>query len=52
MDAVLLQKISNKWKSVAFASKTMSETECHYVQIKKEALATYRYKYSDNLLPI
>ena len=39
LGAVLLQKIDSHWKSVAYASCAMSETECHYVQIEKEALA-------------
>ena len=37
---VLLQKIDNSWKPVAFASRSMSETERRYAQIEKEALAT------------
>jgi len=28
------------WKPVAYASRSMSETERHYTQIEKEALAT------------
>jgi len=28
------------WKPVAYASRSMSETECRYAQIEKEALAT------------
>ena len=35
MGAVLLQKYSNKCKSGASASRSTSETECHYVQIKR-----------------
>jgi len=52
LGAVLLQKTSNTWKPVAFASRTMSETECRYTQIEKEALAVARAcdKFSDYLL--
>ena len=39
LGAVLLQKSESTWKAVAFASRFMSETECQYAQIKKEALA-------------
>ena len=28
-----------EWRPVAFASRSMSETECRYAQIEKEALA-------------
>ena len=38
--AVLLQLHNNSWKPVAFASRSMSETELRYAQIEKEALAT------------
>jgi len=39
LGAVLLQK-SDVWKPVAYASRSLSETEQHYAQIEKEALAT------------
>ena len=39
LGAVLLQKFDS-WKPVAFASRSMSETERRYAQIEKEALAT------------
>ena len=39
LGAVLLQKIDSHWKPVAYASRAMSETECCYAQIEKEALA-------------
>ena len=39
LGAVLLQKFDT-WKPVAFASRSMSETERRYAQIEKEALAT------------
>ena len=39
LGAVLLQKIDGRWKPVAFASRSMTETERRYAQIKKEALA-------------
>ena len=52
LGAVLLQSSSNTWKPVAFASRSMSETERHYAQIEKEALATVWAcsKFSDYLL--
>ena len=40
LGAVLLQKQKNVWRPVAFASRAMTETECSYAQIEKEALAT------------
>ena len=52
LGAVLLQKKSNTWKPVAFASRTMSVTERQYAQIEKEALAAVWAcdKFSDYLL--
>ena len=37
--AVLLQRTDSDWKPVAYASRSLSETECRYAQIEKEALA-------------
>ena len=37
--AVLLQQTDKEWKPVAYASRTMSETEKRYAQIEKEALS-------------
>ena len=39
LGAVLLQENGNEWRPVAYASRAMSETERHYAQIEKEALA-------------
>ncbi|ETW98423.1 MAG: hypothetical protein ETSY2_42830 [Candidatus Entotheonella gemina] len=39
LGAVLLQKCNSEWKPVAFASRSMSETERRYAQVEKEALA-------------
>ena len=41
LGAVILQRTESKlpWKPVAYASCTMSDTERHYAQIEKEALA-------------
>ena len=39
LGAVLLQKHKSAWKPVAFASRSLSETETRYAQIEKEALA-------------
>ena len=40
LGAVLLQKVENNWKPVAYASRLMTETETRYAQIEKEALAS------------
>ena len=40
LGAVLLQQQQSDWKPIAFASRTMTETESRYAQIEKEALAT------------
>lgn len=37
--AVLLQEKEGSWKPVAYASRSMSDTERRYAQIEKEALA-------------
>ena len=39
LGAVLLQKCSDGWHPVAYASRAMTETEGRYAQIKKEVLA-------------
>jgi len=41
LGAVLLQQQQqqNSWRPVAFASQALSETERHYAQIEKKALA-------------
>ena len=40
LGAVLLQRVDGVWKPVAYASRSMSNTEKRYAQIEKEALAT------------
>ena len=40
LGAVLLQRVDGVWKPVAYASRSMSDTEKRYAQIEKEALAT------------
>ena len=40
LGAVLLQKLGTHWKPIAYACRSMSETECRYAQIEKEALAS------------
>ena len=39
LGAILLQKAESQWRPIAYASRSMTETEAHYTQIKKEALA-------------
>ena len=39
LGSLLRQKHGDVWKPVAFASRSLSETECRYAQIEKEALA-------------
>ena len=39
LGAVLLQKDSDIWKPVAYASRSLPDTERQYAQIEKEALA-------------
>ena len=39
LGVALLQKEESGWKAVVYASRSMTETECHYAQIEKEALA-------------
>ena len=40
LGAVLMQKQNSQWKPIAYASRSMNETEQRYAQIEKEALAT------------
>ena len=39
LGAVLLQKHDSVWKSVGYASRSLSDTEANYAQREKEALA-------------
>ena len=53
LGAVITQKQSNsEWRPVAYASRSMTETEKHYSQIEKEALALVWAceKFSDYIL--
>ena len=38
LGAVLLQKLDTTWRPIAIASITVTDTECCYAQIEKEAL--------------
>ena len=40
LGAVTLQQHGSDWKPIAYASRSMTETEIRYAQIEKEALAT------------
>ena len=40
LGAVLMHKCGTSWKPIAFASRSMTETERRYAQIEKEALAS------------
>ena len=40
LGAILLQQQESDWKPIAFALRTMTETESQYAQIEKEALET------------
>ena len=40
LGAVLLQQVGTDWKPIAYASRSMTNTEQRYAQIEKEALAT------------
>ena len=52
LGAVLLQESGGQWRPVAYASRSMTETEQRYAQIEKEALAiTWACeKFSDYIL--
>ena len=52
LGAVLLQEADKQWRPIAYASRSMSETEQRYAQIEKEALAiTWACeKFSDYIL--
>jgi len=39
LGAVLLQRDSQSWRPVVYASRAMTDTECRYAQVEKEALA-------------
>jgi len=41
LGAVLMQKQGREWKPIAYASRSMTETEQRCAQIEKEALATW-----------
>ena len=40
LGAVIMQQRGSEWKPIAYASRSMTETETRYAQIEKEALAT------------
>jgi len=52
LGAVLTQEMESKWRPVAYASRSMTDTEKRYAQIEKEALAiTWACKkFSDYIL--
>ena len=52
LGAVLFQKDKDDWKPMAYASRSMSETERRYAQIEKKALAVTWVceKFTDHIL--
>ena len=40
LGAVLMQKVGSQWHPISYASRSMTESETHYAQIEKEALAS------------
>ena len=40
LGAVIMQKVESQWHPIAYASRSMTESETHYAQIEKEALAS------------
>ena len=52
LGAVLMQETESRWRPVAYASRSMTDTELRYAQIEKEALAiTWSCeKFSDYIL--
>ena len=45
LGAVLMQKVESQWHPISYASRSMMESETHYAQIEKEALAsTWAYE--------
>ena len=38
LGAVLMQQTEGRWRPIAYASRSMTDTECCYAQIEKEAL--------------
>ena len=52
LGAVLLQNDESGWKPVAYASRSMTNTECHYAHIDKEALAiTWAFEKFSSYIP-
>ena len=50
LGAVLLQETDTTWRPVAYASRSLSNTEKRYAQIKKEALVVTCSKFSNYIL--
>ena len=50
LGAVLLQQFESQWKPIAYASRSMTETECRYAQIEEALAATWACEQFSNCI--